>query len=262
MTLVLFMLGTLGIVVLTQNAARLVLGQPASLAIDAGPNAGKVARVILKVLLLGTLVGCLAFFPLAVGVEPAAYFGPMLRPEGAGRFWQGSLVALGLAAPILLLWIHWGWLEYGLACPREKLPRRIAQRIVGCVAVVALEEPFFRGILLPQLIAPLGVAAGVVASAAIFSAAHFLRRHKERWTFWGLFVLGIQLAVATLVTGDLWLAMGLHSGGVLGIQLHRLFITRYRGPAWAMGTRDFPICGAFGIALMVLSTLAIALFNR
>lgn len=262
MTLLLFMLGTLGIVVLTQNAARLVLGQPPALAIDAGPQAGKVARVVLKVILLGTLTACLGFFPLATGIDPADYFGPMLRPAAAGAFREGWLAALALAAPVLLLWIRWQWLEYGLACPRAKIPRRVAQRLAGCVAVVALEEPFFRGILLQQLVAPLGLVAAVLASAAIFAAAHFLRRHKERWTFWGLFVLGILLAVAYLKSGSLWLPMGIHSGGVCGIQLHRLFITRYRGPAWAMGTRDFPISGAFGISIMTLCALVIALYAR
>ena len=68
--------------------------------------------------------------------------------------------------------------------------------------------------------------------------------------------------MAYLKTGDLWLAMGIHSGGVFGIQLHRLFVTRYRGPAWAIGTRDFPISGAFGIAIMALCTIALAFFIR
>ena len=94
--------------------------------------------------------------PLPAGGRrrPGGVLRAMLQPAGMARFGQGWLGALALSAPALLLWIRWRWLEYGLACPRAKSPRRVAQRLVGCVAVVALEEPFFRGILLEQRCSP------------------------------------------------------------------------------------------------------------
>src|SRR5262249_34401756 len=145
----------------------------------------------------------------------------------------------------------------GLACPRERLARRIALRILSCVTVVAVEEPFFRGILLRGMLTWLPVVPAIGISAALFSAAHFLRRHQETWAAVGLFVLGVPLGVAYYVTGSLWLPMGLHSGGVLAIQLHRLFVARYRGPAWLTGTRDFPVAGVAVITLMLATTLGI-----
>jgi membrane protease YdiL (CAAX protease family) len=102
----------------------------------------------------------------------------------------------------------------------------------------------------------------IVISAALFSGAHFLRRHRETWAAIGLFVLGVQLGVAYVVTRSLWLPMGLHSGGVLAIQIHRLLVDRYRGPAWLIGTKDFPVAGAATIALMLAVTVGMWHFLR
>jgi membrane protease YdiL (CAAX protease family) len=257
MIVVWFLLGTLGAVILVQNAALLVLGQPLQLAIDPGVGCSKPVRLALKLLLQGTLVAALALYPAFARGSFGSYYGPMLRAADRHLAWQGWLFAAGLLAFVLLLEACAGCFEFGLTCPRERLLRRIAMRIVSCVTVVAVEEPFFRGILLKGLLTWMPVAPAIALSAAIFSAAHFLRRHEETWASVGLFVLGVQLGVAFVATGSLWLPMGLHSGGVLVIQLHRLFVARYRGPRWLIGTQVFPIAGATCITLMAATAWGI-----
>lgn len=259
MTILLFILGTLGAVILVQNAALVVLGQPMQLAIDPGVGDRKSIRLALKLLLQATLVSALLCYPLLVGSTVSGYYGPMFRGSDFALCWQGWLFAAGLLTAVMVVEARLGYFEFGLACPREKLARRVALRVLSCVTVVAVEEPFFRGILLHGLLTWMHVVPALIVSAAIFSAAHFLRRHKETWASIGLFCLGLQLGIAFYVTGSLWLAIGLHSGGVLAIQLHRLFVAGYKGPAWLMGTRDFPIAGVTCILLMIAISVGIPL---
>ena len=73
---------------------------------------------------------------------------------------------------------------------------------------------------------------------------------------------GIWLGVAYYKTGNLWLPMGLHSGGILSIGVHRCFLN-YKGPEWLVGTQTFPIAGAVSIAVMLAGTaITWVLFSR
>ena len=69
----------------------------------------------------------------------------------------------------------------------------------------------------------------------------------------GLAVLGLWLGVAFYKTNALWLPMGLHSGGILAIGVHRCF-TNYRGPAMLVGTQTFPIAGLISIVIMLIGS--------
>jgi len=256
-TVLIFIAATLGAVVLVQNAALVVLGQPLQLAIDARAGATKAARLALKLLLQATLLAALACYPLLAGSSVSAYYGTMLAASDWHYCWQGWLFAVSLLGALLLAESITGCFVPGARCARQQLPARIALKLMSCVMVAAVEEPFFRGILLRDLLPATGAGPAIVLSAALFSGAHFLRRHKETWAAIGLFVLGVQLGIAFVVTGSLWLAMGLHSGGVLAIQVHRLLVERYRGPAWLIGTKDFPVAGVACITLMVAISVGI-----
>ena len=84
--------------------------------------------------------------------------------------------------------------------------------------------------------------------------SHFIRRVKTYWPAVGLAVLGLWLGVGYYKTGNLWLSMGLHSGGVLSIGIHRCFLN-YKGPAWLVGTQAFPIAGLVAIIVMLVGTV-------
>jgi membrane protease YdiL (CAAX protease family) len=262
MTVLIFLIGTLGALILVQNAALLVLGQPPQLAIDPGLGTTKPVRLAMKLALQGTLVAALLLYPAIAGSSVADYYGPMLRATDWSLCWKGWLFSGGIMAAVFLVEARAGAFEFGLSCPTARLPRRLALRVLSCVTVVAVEEPLFRGVLLKGLTGWMPAMPAILISAAVFSGAHFLRRHKETWAALGLFLLGVQLGVAYVLTGSLWLPMGLHSGGVLVIQIHRVFVAGYRGPAWLTGTRDFPIAGAACITLMVLITGGLWLLFR
>jgi hypothetical protein len=82
---------------------------------------------------------------------------------------------------------------------------------------------------------------------------HFLREQKRvLLPALGLFTLGWTLGLTYLVTGHaLWVPIAFHAAGVWFIQLTRPFAS-YRGPAWLVGYRSYPICGVFGLAVLWL----------
>ena len=147
-----------------------------------------------------------------------------------------------------------GWIYYKPRWPAKKAWSKSLFSALSSLTVVSVEEPFFRGIILQNFL--LSGVAGWIAlplSAVLFSAAHYIRKLKNYWPAIGLAVLGLWLGVAYMKTGTLWLPMGLHSGGILAIGVHRCFLN-YKGPPWLIGTQTFPIAGAISIGIMLIGT--------
>lgn len=133
---------------------------------------------------------------------------------------------------------------YGFrAEPRWSMLGRAA---LSAAAVSVLEEFFFRGVILGLAIASFGRIRGVALSAVVFAVVHFLKPAKiadsEPVTWLSglrqlglvfqdlpsapllafgvltLLVSGVLLAVVTVRTRSLWLAIGVHAGWVYGQQ--------------------------------------------
>jgi membrane protease YdiL (CAAX protease family) len=80
--------------------------------------------------------------------------------------------------------------------------------LVGGLVAGLGEEPLFRGVLLPLLSVP-SPAVGLLATAALFGAAHFIRpslRFLAMWAAWQ----GMLLGAAYLLTGSLAAVMLAH----------------------------------------------------
>jgi len=119
----------------------------------------------------------------------------------------------------------------------------VAAIIPTAVVVPFIEEALFRGLFLGILLRSFRPWPANLVSAAIFSIVHFLKAPDEttavvRWFsgfvslshsfdqfsepmlvlggFTTLFVIGIVLAHARLITRSLWLSIGLHAGWILG----------------------------------------------
>lgn len=198
-----------------------------------------------------------------MGSDPGRYYGPLLPPGKAHFFLYGEVIALLLLSAIYGIEVLGGWLYWKPRWPAKKAATKSTLSALSSLTVVAVEEPFFRGIILQYLLYAAAPAAGLALktspwvaiplSAVLFSAAHFIRKVRTYWPAVGLAVLGLWLGVAFYKTGDLWLSMGLHSGGILSIGVHRCFLN-YRGPEWLVGTQTFPIAGAVAMAVMLVGT--------
>ncbi len=175
---------------------------------------------------LGVIVGLAA----NVGLWAGYGLGPVLvaraRGEGpvasygatmTGRDLAGGVV-VGVALQALLLpALYWPLLRLVDGDPGRSA-RELIERVDGplawvllVVAVVvvapAVEEYFFRGLLLRALRDRLGAVPAVVASSALFALVH-----REVLVLPGLFVFGVVAAVLTLRFDRLGPAWAMHAG--------------------------------------------------
>jgi hypothetical protein len=216
-------------------------------------------KLVLQLVLLGILFG----YPLALGQSPLAYHEDKLLPAQPEHLLEALLLALSSIALGTLVEVRAGWISLEPRYGFSKSLRKVAQGFLTPLPLAFVEEGIFRGIVLEQTIPllPRGWASTLVAiasSAAVFSLVHFIRPARTYAPVIGLFFLGCLLGAAYLVGGHTyWLPAGLHAGGILAIQILRPFVV-YRGPAWLIGYRSYPLAGGIGIGVMLLLGLYVA----
>lgn len=197
-----------------------------------------VGSAIWVLLLVGVFYGGTAPSPipvwlLAIGQIPLwlCYgLGPVIttRTKGNGpvidlgaRVERNDLpvgVAIGVVLQLAVLpIIYWPILRFVDTDPGESA-RELVDEANGIVSVLVLtvvvavaaplfEEFFFRGLLFRGLLRRFSPAAAVVLSSAGFALVHI-----EPILFPGTFVLGVVAAIASLKTGRLGPAWGMHLG--------------------------------------------------
>lgn len=138
---------------------------------------------------------------------------------------------------VLLISSHVYAFRHSIAWPR------FGKMLLASIAVPFIEEAFFRGIALGVLLRTGWKYIAIFAVSAIFAVVHFLKAPERTseivtWTsgfssiahaFDGigdammvalalatLFLIGWILADARVLTGSLWLSIGLHAGWIFG----------------------------------------------
>jgi membrane protease YdiL (CAAX protease family) len=161
---------------------------------------------------------------------------------------------------------------------------RIPGYILSAIAIAIIEEGFFRAFLLGGMRDDFGDRGALLASAAIYSVAHLVRSPAHFYitgyepaagimnlahsldqishpataipTLIGLFLLGLVLGKAFLVTKSVYFSMGLHAGFVLGAKLWpKLVLARGALPWWIAGAGPIPLiagASAWAIAIIIL----------
>jgi hypothetical protein len=221
-----------------------------------------LVRWSLKLALQAVLVAIIFLYPLAVGNDPGDYLSWLLVPDWTAFLRVAALtVAVFALQQLVLVWTR--MVRVSRRYSLKKTARKVLRGCLTPVPLAVVEETVFRGILLKQLLDSLpssrsGVAAAVFLSAIFFAAAHFFRPQKRTaLPAIGLFVFGIVLAIAYLISGrSCWLPIAIHAGGVWMIKMTRPFVA-YRGPAVLAGYSSYPMCGALGIAAMAVLTALI-----
>jgi membrane protease YdiL (CAAX protease family) len=163
----------------------------------------------------------------------------------------------------------------------------IPKYFLSAIAIAVIEEAFFRAFLLGGLKGDFGDRVALIASAAIYAIAHLVRSPARFYvtgyqpgaglitlahsidqftdpttaipTLIGLFLLGIVLGEAYILTGSVYFSIGLHSGFVLGAKLWpKIILGGAAIPWWIAGGGAIPLIGgaaAWLIAIAVLATL-------
>lgn len=147
-----------------------------------------------------------------------------------GGLGLGLLFACGLAS---------GMVRIAITQDHGKLLATLIGFLPVAALVGTLEELVFRGFILQHL-AACSKMLGVVVSSSLYALVHVktaeftpaLGRELV-----GLFLLGGVLALSYLVTGRLWLAIGLHATLAYGARVNKLLIEfTDSSVAWLAGT--------------------------
>jgi hypothetical protein len=219
-----------------------------------------VVRWSLKLGLQAVLLALLLLFPWFVGENPLDYLGARLLPAQWFLLFKTMGMTLLVFSLLLLVNVRGGWVRLTRLYKSSVAARKVARACLTPLPLAFMEEAVFRGVVLEQLCRSLpedaaGRGLAVCLSALLFSAVHFFRPQKRTLLpAIGLYALGCTLGLAYLAGGHtLWLPVAIHAAGVLFIQVWRPFV-EYRGPAWLVGYRSYPICGVLGLVAMAILT--------
>jgi membrane protease YdiL (CAAX protease family) len=211
-------------------------------------------------------------------------FVPLLRvgfadPRGnSGRALRGLGVALAVVVILggLALAIG-GSTASSVAAAVARFPKYF----LSAIAIAVIEEGFFRAFLLGGLKRDFGRTAALVISAAVYSIAHLVRSPAKFYVsgfeptaglrtlahsldqishpgtalpvMLGLFLLGLVLGEAFLLTGNVYLSAGLHCGFVVGSKLWpKLIAGRQSIPLWLAGVGPVPLIGGAAAWVMAI----------
>jgi membrane protease YdiL (CAAX protease family) len=163
----------------------------------------------------------------------------------------------------------------------------IPKYFLSAIAIAFIEEAFFRAFLLGGMKADFGNRIALIASAAIYAVAHLVRSPARFYvtdyqpaaglltlahsvdqftnpaiaipTLIGLFLLGIVLGEAYLLTGSVYFSIGLHCGFVLGAKMWpKIILNRAAILWWIAGGGAIPLIAAptaWVIAIAIFATL-------
>jgi uncharacterized protein len=201
-----------------------------------------------------SLLAVLIALGLSVRLErrPLAAYGVRPRAAFGGRFWEGTLWgAVPVSALVGAIALAGGYSAGGLA---ERGGALAGYALVWAVAfwMVGLnEELLFRGYLLATMARGLGFWPAALLQSVLFGGLHYFLKPMETWAD-GLStgLIGLLLCYTVRLTGDVWLATGIHFGwnfcalAVLGgpntgndgqpLPGH-LLASSFHGPQWLTG---------------------------
>jgi CAAX protease family protein len=207
-----------------------------------------------------------------------------LRPAAEiGRALRGFIVAVAAIATLCAAAALFG------ALPARHLSgafARLPKYLLSGIAVGIIEEGFFRAILFGGMREDFGRMPALIASSAIYALAHLVRSPAHFYvtglvplaglrnvagstaqfadpatalpTLAGLFLLGIVLAAAYVVTGTVYFSIGLHGGLVVGAKLWPHLVRAHSVPGWLEGWGRLPLisgAGAWALTIAILLML-------
>ncbi|HZP45017.1 MAG TPA: CPBP family intramembrane glutamic endopeptidase [Candidatus Binataceae bacterium] len=142
----------------------------------------------------------------------------------------------------------------------------------AALTIALIEEAFFRALILGGLSGDFGRPAALIISAAIYALTHLIRAPAHYYLVglhpaaglanlvasasrlvhpgallgmvFGLFLLGLMLGRAFLLTGRIYLPLGLHAGVVLGAKCWRTLVDGEALPRWLAGPGPVPLIAA------------------
>jgi membrane protease YdiL (CAAX protease family) len=162
--------------------------------------------------------------------------------------------------------------------------RLLPKYALSAVVIAIIEEGFFRAFLFGGMKSDFGQTGALVISSAIYSVAHLVRAPAHFYvttldltaglrtlglsftqlseplsalpTLLGLFLLGIVLAEAFVLTGTVWFSAGLHAGFVIGAKLWPKLVAHHNAlPGWLGGWGRQPVISGLAAWIAAITVL-------
>jgi membrane protease YdiL (CAAX protease family) len=217
-------------------------------------------------------------------------FGALMRAGFAKPRANLARVSIGLAISMSAIALLFGLAiasRSGAPVSIGALLLRALKFALPALVIGVIEEGFFRAFLLGGMRRDFGPRTALVASSALYSIVHLVRSPARYYltgfhfgaglhnlaasaaqlghpivaapTLIGLFLIGMVLGVAFIVTGTVWFSIGLHAGFVLGAKTWPL-IAHGNAPIsrWIAGSGPVPLIAApaaWTVALVLLILL-------
>jgi membrane protease YdiL (CAAX protease family) len=162
----------------------------------------------------------------------------------------------------------------------------------AAVLIAIIEEGFFRAFLLDGMKTDFGARRAVAASSVVYALAHLVRSPAHFYTVGlepaagarnliamlaqiadlhallpaaiGLFLIGLVLGEAFVLTGTVYFSIGMHAGMITGLKSWPAIADRAALPQWLFGFGRFPLVSgaAAWLAAIVILVLLRPLARR
>jgi hypothetical protein len=197
---------------------------------------------------------------------------------------RGFVVAICAIAVLLALAVAVGGGRVGVWGTATAL---VPKYLLAAIVIGFIEEAFFRAFLLGGMRGDFGDRIALIASSTVYAVGHLVRSPARFYvtdyrpaaglvtlthsidqftnpalaipTLIGLFLLGIVLGEAYILTGSVYFSIGLHTGFVLGSKLWpKIILDRAVIPWWIAGAGPIPLIGgatAWAIAILIFAAL-------
>jgi membrane protease YdiL (CAAX protease family) len=211
------------------------------------------------------------------------FAGPL---NNLGALVRGLLVAAGVIAILLALGAAYGGRN---AMSAGEAVARAPKYVAGAILIAIIEEGFFRAFMLAGMVGDFGRTAALAISAAVYALAHLVRSPARFYltrfdaaagfrdlyasltqlthpttalpALAGLFLLGLVLGEAFLVTGNVYFSAALHAGLVIGVKLWPYSNARAVAPPhWIVGYGSPALIS--GAAAWIMALIILALVPR
>jgi uncharacterized protein len=189
----------------------------------------------------------------------------------------GFIIAFLMMAFIYLLVIGFKWITFeGFAWQKDDLSIAISQSAIWLVIFIIVgwqEEILSRGYQLQNIRDGINLVWGVILSSLIFSVLHIFNPAALWTSMLGIFMAGLFLAFGYLLTGQLWLPIGLHIGWnffegtifgfpVSGLNSYTLLRIRMTGPSLWTGGEFGPEAGLILLPALLFGAGLVYLYSK
>jgi membrane protease YdiL (CAAX protease family) len=134
-------------------------------------------------------------------------------------------LALGVATMLPIAFLMFGFdlrmVREGITLDGTLLLKLAAGGLMTGLAVAVIEETFFRGAMHTAVARESGHRLAIVLTALLYSAVHFVGRHRILDAFLALAAVGVLLGLVRARTGHVAGCIGLHAGWVWVISVLR-----------------------------------------